>query len=375
MVVKFWANKGLSAIDYLLNNRVEEGTSRVMSGNEMLTRRIIENMTQKNKATVGVLSFHKNDRLNEAQKKEIMDSFETAIFSGVPKDETNILWVEHTDKDRLELNFVIPKVNLVTQRSVNWSFDKLDRDFFNSWRNLINHQYNLEKPNDPTKKRNFKHSKNLKINTMYEEINSTLYEMIVDGSIRSRYELVNVLKQAGFEIHRMGKDYISIQSKEMKKPKRFKGGIYAECFREPQAITTAIQEYEKTRISGVKKGSSTSSQDRLEQEYNRLQRSRKQRFVQARAGIERDTEPSGNTKSIYKIFNSNIERAERKRRENREIRAKNRNTEQEQERGDTRTIDNNSRINSDNSVGNILLKENKPKVSKPIQQNRPKPRF
>lgn len=332
MVVKFMANNGLGAIDYLLNNRVNEGTSKVLSGNEILTRRIIQNMSQKNKATVGVLSFHQNDFVDDIQKKEIMDSFEKAIFSGIPKDEVNILWVEHTDKNRIELNFVIPKINLVTQKSINWYFDKIDRDTIDTWQNIINAKYMFENPKDPIKKRNFKHSKNITLNDNYEELNNTLHEMVGDGTIKNRAELIEILKQSGYEVKRQGQDYISIQSKNMKKAKRFTGAIYEAGFTEPKTITTAIHSYERKGISGISQRGDISSQNELEQRFERLQRSRKKRFVEYRAKNKSETNITrytGHQTSYYRIYNQSIERAQRKRREDNRVRAENRNFDRE----------------------------------------------
>jgi hypothetical protein len=45
-----------------------------------------------------------------------MDSFERTLLPGLDKDQYSVLWVQHQDKDRLELNFVVANVEL---QSVN----------------------------------------------------------------------------------------------------------------------------------------------------------------------------------------------------------------------------------------------------------------
>ena len=101
---KAQSREGISAIEYLLNDRVAKGTSRVLQGNVELTKSIINDISFKSKATVGCLSFIEKN-LDEKNKYEIMASFENMLFPALSKDDYNILWVEHTDKDMLELNY------------------------------------------------------------------------------------------------------------------------------------------------------------------------------------------------------------------------------------------------------------------------------
>ncbi|XJH68835.1 hypothetical protein AB2G49_26795 (plasmid) [Escherichia coli] len=41
--------------------------------------------------------------------KRVMASFERVLMPGLEKNQYSILWVEHQDKGRLELNFVVPE--------------------------------------------------------------------------------------------------------------------------------------------------------------------------------------------------------------------------------------------------------------------------
>ena len=93
----------------MLNERVKQGTARILKGDEKVTRALIDSMTTKQKTCVGCLAF--TEQINDEQKKQIMKEFEYALMPGM-KNRVNILWVEHTDKNNLELNFVIPKIDL-----------------------------------------------------------------------------------------------------------------------------------------------------------------------------------------------------------------------------------------------------------------------
>ena len=131
MLVKFFANKkggSTAALDYLLNERIERGTAIILAGDEKVTRELINSISNKQKVCAGVLSFSESaDQISEQTKKEIMESFEKALLTEQMKGRYNILWVEHSDKNgRLELNFVIPKIDLESQKSFNTYYHKAD---------------------------------------------------------------------------------------------------------------------------------------------------------------------------------------------------------------------------------------------------------
>jgi hypothetical protein len=69
------------------------------------------------KYTSGVLSFAEAD-LPAGQREKLMASFERVLMPGLDKDQYSILWVEHADKGRLELNFLIPNTELLTGSGV-----------------------------------------------------------------------------------------------------------------------------------------------------------------------------------------------------------------------------------------------------------------
>jgi hypothetical protein len=52
--------------------------------------------------------------LPPGQREKLMASFERVLMPGLDKDQYSVLWVEHRDKGRLELNFLIPNTELLT---------------------------------------------------------------------------------------------------------------------------------------------------------------------------------------------------------------------------------------------------------------------
>lgn len=64
----------------------------------------------------------------------------------------NICWIEHTDKGRLELNFFVPNVELSTGKRLNLYYDRADRHLAESFKKVINLEYDLTSPDDPQKR-------------------------------------------------------------------------------------------------------------------------------------------------------------------------------------------------------------------------------
>lgn len=281
MIIKFFKHKeggGAGAVRYLLNKRREEGTARVLRGNEKLTRNIINSITTKQKVCVGCLSFEE-ENITEEQKREIMDSFEDNLLLEM-RERVNILWVEHTDKGRLELNFVIPKIDLETRRAFNPYYHKSDLKRVDLWKQIINQSYSLTDPNDPKKAQTYTKSKGKDFKD-YEELDLILQKGVENGSINSRAELIAFLQGAEIEITRQGADYLSIKLPNSPKAKRFKGGIYAEQFRSPKELKREFgearareQEYhqrqDRGNVEGLKK--------ELEKENRRRTEFIKQRY-------------------------------------------------------------------------------------------------
>jgi hypothetical protein len=70
-----------------------------------------------------------------------MDSFEACLFAGLDLDQYNCLWVEHRDKGRLELNFVIPNIELTTGKRLQPYYHSADTKRVDAWRTIQNLTY------------------------------------------------------------------------------------------------------------------------------------------------------------------------------------------------------------------------------------------
>ncbi|WP_208390086.1 relaxase/mobilization nuclease domain-containing protein [Helicobacter pylori] len=239
MLVKFWGinqggGDGDGSVNYLLNERVKQGTARVLKGDANLTKSLLLSLTQKHKACVGCLSFEEPN-IDESLKYELMESFENALLTESMQNRYNILWVEHTDKGRLELNFVIPKIDLEKQKAFNPYYHKVDLKRIDTWKDCINLKHNFTNPKDLEKQHNIqqhqtKNPKNKELLATYEKLDKLIQDNL--GKLfNSREDIINFLKNNQCEVTRQGKDYISVKLPNEPKAKRLKGFYYHETFR------------------------------------------------------------------------------------------------------------------------------------------------
>ena len=130
-------------IDYLTSELDADKTPRsvpakVLRGDPELTKALIDSTNFKQRYTSGVLSFAEKD-LTDKTKQEIMNSFEKdALFPGMNQEQYNILWVEHRDKNRLELHFVVPNQELTTGKRLAPYYHRADMPRWDNWQEVKN---------------------------------------------------------------------------------------------------------------------------------------------------------------------------------------------------------------------------------------------
>lgn len=233
MIVKFFKNSGggsaNAAMNYLLGKENDREGARLLSGDPELTKRLSDSLSFQNRYTVGVLSFEEGN-LPDEQKRAIMERFEGSLLAGLDKDQYNMTWIEHTDKDRLELNFVIANVELTTGKRLQPYFDRVDRPLVENWKQVTNHEYGLTDPHDPDKTQAIKtlNRQNLPkaVQQIKERIGQAIAHQIEQGNITDRKGVIDTLEQAGFEIARTTDKSISIKNPEGKHNIRLEGVIY-----------------------------------------------------------------------------------------------------------------------------------------------------
>jgi hypothetical protein len=131
-----------------------------------LTAQLIDSSPFAKKYTSGCLSFYEHD-LSDQDKQQIMQNFEQCLFPGLDQDQYQILWVQHQDKvnqdtgDRLELNFVIPNVELSTGKRLQPFYAPVDLDRVDLFKQITNAEHRLYDPDDPNNQQLLINKKNL----------------------------------------------------------------------------------------------------------------------------------------------------------------------------------------------------------------------
>ncbi len=208
-----------------------------------------------------------------------MQDFEKTLCHGLNENQYNILWVEHTDKGRLELNFVIPKIELTTQKAFNPYFHKLDFARIDMFEDICNIKYNLSSKKDPANAQTLQgEKKNINLVKDYKELDNTLHELVQSRDIQSREHLISLLKENNINVTRSNKEGISVKLPDSKKAHRLKGGIYNEQFTSIEELETISEETDRR----IKEFQSRDTSRELEKTIKRLDEYNEQKAQQNR---------------------------------------------------------------------------------------------
>lgn len=222
--------------------KVRDVAPEILRGDPEQTRELIDSLDFKRKYTSGVLSFSEAN-IKPEQKQKIMDSWEGTLFPGMDKNQYTVLWVEHRDKGRLELNFVVPNVELQTGKRLQPYFDKADRNRVDAWQTLTNHAHGLTDPKDPERANALTVSNNLPKDR--QEAAEAITRGLLELGVENRAQVVAALSGFGLEVVRETKRNISIKVTEGGLNLRLKGVIYDENFRGGQELRAAREDAER----------------------------------------------------------------------------------------------------------------------------------
>ena len=282
MLIKFFRHgkgSGAGPLNYLLGSDRQRADAKVLYGDPVMTEQLINATPFKQKYKSGVLSFtERADTFTDKQKMDIMQRFEKTLFAGLEPDQYDILWIEHSDKNkdletndngkaiegneksgRLELNFVIPCQELRSGKSLQPFFAGADLVRVNALKNIINHEYKLTNPDDPIRKRDInpyvnnaprptpydvkRKSKNEdkekddeiiknppSHHLLKEAIDRKMLRLLDQNIINERFGVSYQLKQWGLTVERETKSSISVSHPNINKNVRLKGVVYEQDF-------------------------------------------------------------------------------------------------------------------------------------------------
>lgn len=285
MIVKFHARGrggGSGPVDYLLGKDRQRPGASVLQGRPEEVRELIDASPYAKKYTSGVLSFAEAD-LPPDERERLMQSFERILMPGLDKDQYSVLWVEHQDKGRLELNFLIPNTELLTGKRLQPYYDRADRPRVEAWQTVVNGRLGLHDPNDPANRR-FLVTPNTLPKTKQEAaetITRSLLALASSGELKTRQDVTEALERSGFEVVRTTKSSISIANPDGGQNIRLKGAIYEQSFNAGEGfraeIESAAAEYRRdaeSRIQRARTVCKSGTERKREENQRRHQRPR-----------------------------------------------------------------------------------------------------
>ena len=259
MIVEFFRyGDGLSKgpLDYFLGKKRDRDHARVLSGSEQEVAGLIDSSPFAKKYTSGCLSFYESDLSDEAKSK-IMAEFEACIFAGMDPGQYRVLWIEHRDKineetgkQRLELNFLIPNVEITTGQRLQPFYHEADLPRVDLFKKIINFEYQLHDPDDPMFRQDIKTKKSLPKNTadIKRVLDVAAKKQIEEGFITDRESMKQWLIDLGLDVTKETAKAISIKNPygdENSRPIRLDGAIYEQNFRfgaEGDSLTAEASE-------------------------------------------------------------------------------------------------------------------------------------
>jgi len=261
MIVKFHPRGrggGAGPVDYLLGKDRQRDGASVLQGKPEEVRELIDASPYAKKYTSGVLSFAEKD-LPPGQREKLMASFERVLMPGLDKDQYSVLWVEHQDKGRLELNFLIPNTELLTGRRLQPYYDRADRPRLDAWQTIVNGRLGLHDPNAPENRRALVTPSVLPEakQEAAQAITRGLLALASSGELKTRQDVTGALEGAGFEVVRTTKSSISIADPDGGRNIRLKGAIYEQSFNAGEGLRAEIEsaaaEYRRDAESRIQR--------------------------------------------------------------------------------------------------------------------------
>lgn len=240
MLIKFTSGGkggGGAVCDYLVDagrEGREQCPPEVVRGDLARTRELIDSIERRWTYTHGVLSFAPEDAPTIAEQEAAMDAFEAFAFAGLDAEQFDITWVrhQHTAGGRVELHFVTPRMELASGRALNIAPPGWERGY-SKLRDALNLQHGWARPDDPARAREVafelsppwaQHGFHLKEGK--EAVHGYVTALVERGAIHDRASLVDALTEAGLEVTRAGKDYVTVRDPDTDERLRLRGRIY-----------------------------------------------------------------------------------------------------------------------------------------------------
>ncbi len=206
--------------------KIRDPLPEVLHGNPDQTRHLIDASPNKWSYTAGVISFAEGDDPSPAAQQEAIELFEALAFAGLDRDQYDCLWVRHSHEGNVELHFCTPRLELSTGKALNIA-PPGHENAFASLRDLLNQTHGWADPLDPERAREVRATIEAPTRAQGREaLHDWILDQISIGTITDRASMIDALTDAGFEIPRASKNYITAQDPDTGERWRLKGEIF-----------------------------------------------------------------------------------------------------------------------------------------------------
>ena len=267
------------AFNYLLNQRVNNGTAKLLKGNRELAESLELKSKAKTKYFSGVLAFkEKEKRFTEEEKMQIIEEFERAFCpDDYLRECLNFTWIQHTDKTGLELNFIVNSTfrndpdKLLKDKKEFYHWHKPQIKRFDAFRDFIDAKYGLASVHDNGSQHIFT-VPDYQIKSR-DDI-ELLIEMVLKANlesnsklIESRSELIAGMRKFGIDVSREVKGSISVLPEGSNKPIRIKISENADA-----SVFDVMREKIKEKYDGSNSVAAETKQKHQQRSLSLLER-------------------------------------------------------------------------------------------------------
>ena len=206
--------------------KIRDPLPEVLHGNPDQTRDLIDASHNKWSYTAGVISFAQGDDPSPDAQQEAIELFEALAFAGLDRDQYDCLWVRHSHEGNVELHFCTPRLELSTGKALNIA-PPGHESAFSSLRDLMNKTHGWADPLDPDRAREVRTTIEAPTRAQGREaLHDWILDQISVGTITDRASMIDALADAGFDIPRASKNYITAKDPDTGERWRLKGEIF-----------------------------------------------------------------------------------------------------------------------------------------------------
>ena len=295
MHIKFLARgtgSARAAADYLLGARdaagqLREGVEVLRGDDPHQVAAVADALAFEHKYTSGVIAWAPDNTPTDAQSGAVLDSFERTAWAGLEPDRYAWSAVVHRERGGgAHVHVLAARCDLETGRSLNIAPPGWQKTF-GPLRDAFNAEQGWSRPDDQALARvqqpghrAYVEAAHLRAGLALEPaprdlIRDYLLQRVEHGTVQNRADVVDALQEAGLEVPRQGKDYLTALDPTTGDRWRLKGELYAHDFRR-ERLDRAVAETA---------GGRTPSDRRIDGERARAARRELAARCEQRAGV------------------------------------------------------------------------------------------